>query len=121
MSLSIGRREWHQQTNQSQGGGYGTLRLALVMFRSIECARNKQASSHRDRPAENLHEVLEGRFVVGVDEDQVFREQESDDVVVVLSKHWDAAETALEDNRQGLQHHNADNENAVRQTGQGKA
>lgn len=63
--------------------------------------------THRDRPAENLHEVLERRLVIRVDKDQVLREQQPDHVVVVFAEHRDAAEAALKNHRQCLESNTA--------------
>lgn len=66
-------------------------------------ASMKIVLSHRYRPAENLHEILERCFVVWVDENQILREQQSDHVVAVFGEHRNPAESALENHRQRLQ------------------
>lgn len=77
----------------------------LSCFQCRQDENHSKASSYRDSPAENLHEVFERRFVVWIDEDEILSEQEANDVVVVPAEHRDAAEPALEDHRQGLSQH----------------
>lgn len=73
------------------------------MHNNATTNNNGVESSYRDRPAEDLHEVLEGRLVVRVYEDKVLGEEEADHVVVVLAENRDATKPALEDHRQGLE------------------
>lgn len=55
--------------------------------------------SHRYRPAENVHEILERRFVVRVNKNEVLREQQSDHVVAVFAEHGNPAESVLKNHR----------------------